>query len=145
MLDSRPNRSNQGPDATMPVALDELHEVTTAGLFTPLAPELVACERYDVRLAPHSESNFYIGFEPRVGIFVATHRPLPLGVTVSIRIRMPRDMCLVSEGYVHWIRDTAHCGFPPGMGVRLDTLTPSQEQVVNRYMAQREALFFPER
>lgn len=143
---SRPNPA----DSTIEVQLKDLCEASLTSIGVDAEPaDRVSCERFEVRLGPCSDSNFYVGFEPRIGLFIATHRSLPLGATVDVRIHFPTGQSIASEGYVHWRRDAASSdlltqGPEPGLGIRLDHLSPRARRLTKAFMSQREPLFFPE-
>lgn len=136
----------QQVENTEEVSLTDLDESAGAARPSERAAfaQMVDGERFEVGLGLRSESNFYVGFEPRVGLFIATHHRLPLGVTTAVRIEFPGGNCLTAEGYVHWVRDTADASAAPGFGMRFDRLSPRAMALVQRFMRKREPMFFPE-
>ncbi|HEX3773797.1 MAG TPA: PilZ domain-containing protein [Polyangiaceae bacterium] len=115
------------------------------------APESVRREheRYSVELEVNlgSEHNFYAGLAENLsagGVFVATHRLQKVGSTIDLKLRLPdSDETYDLIGQVRWVRvynemsDT-----PPGLGIRFLELPPRVGVAINKFLDQREPLFF---
>ncbi len=116
-----------------------------------LVPESVRREhdRFSVELeiSVLSEHNLYAGLAENLsagGLFIATHKLQPVGSKLELALRMPgseQEFQVVGE--VRWVRlynedsDTS-----PGLGVRFLELPPGASVAIERFLAQREPLFF---
>src|SRR5262245_30459541 len=81
----------------------------------------------DVTLA--SDHNFYAGFAENLsagGIFVATHKALPVGEVLRLSIRLPgQDTAIEGAGEVRWVREySERSNVPPGLGLKFMELGP---------------------
>jgi uncharacterized protein (TIGR02266 family) len=96
-----------------------------------------------------SDSNLFTGFGTNVsegGLFVATINVLPVGTPVDLTFTLPGKSKLTVHGEVRWIRevnDRTPDVFP-GVGVRFVNLTPATAEVLKRFVAEREPLFYPD-
>jgi uncharacterized protein (TIGR02266 family) len=116
-----------------------------------VAPESVRREhdRFSVELEVNvlSEHNLYAGLAENLsagGLFIATHKLQKVGSKIELSLRMPdseEEFPVVGE--VRWVRlynelsDTS-----PGLGVRFLELPPGAAAAIERFLAQREPLFF---
>jgi Tfp pilus assembly protein PilZ len=92
-----------------------------------------------------SESNFYAGFDRPTGVFVATFDLPCLGESVTLWLTLPTlDGACVIRCTVDWIRDTAPDpdGVAPGAGLRFAELEGELRQAIDRFVEQREPIFF---
>jgi uncharacterized protein (TIGR02266 family) len=116
-----------------------------------LAPDGVRREHerfsVDLEVNVQSEHNFYAGLAENLsagGLFIATHKLQKVGSTIALSLRMPdSDEVYQIVGEVRWVRlyndqsDTS-----PGLGIRFKDLPPGAEAAINRFLGQREPLFF---
>jgi uncharacterized protein (TIGR02266 family) len=116
-----------------------------------VAPDSVRREhdRFSVELEVNvlSEHNLYAGLAENLsagGLFIATHKLQKVGSKIELALRMPgseEEFQIVGE--VRWVRlyneqsDTS-----PGLGVRFLDLPPGATAAIERFLAQREPLFF---
>ena len=94
-----------------------------------------------------SEHNLYAGLAENLsagGLFIATHKLQKVGSKIELSLRMPgSDEEFAVVGEVRWVRlyneqsDTS-----PGLGVRFLELPPGAAAAIERFLAQREPLFF---
>jgi uncharacterized protein (TIGR02266 family) len=109
------------------------------------------CGRVPLRTAVDlaSDSNLFTGFGTNVsegGLFVATINVLPVGTPVDLTFTLPGKSRLTVHGEVRWIRevnDRTPDVFP-GVGVRFVNLAPATAEVLKRFVAEREPLFYPD-
>lgn len=99
----------------------------------------------DVSLA--SDHNFYAGFAENLsagGIFVATHKMLPVGEVVMLAIRLPGyARPIEGAGQVRWVREySERSNVPPGLGLRFVHVAPGGAEAIERFLENREPLFF---
>ncbi|MEP7049130.1 MAG: TIGR02266 family protein [Pseudomonadota bacterium] len=116
-----------------------------------LAPGAVRREhdRYSVDLEVNvqSEHNLYAGLAENIsagGLFIATHELQKVGSKIELSLRMPdSDESFNITGEVRWLRlyneqsDTS-----PGLGIRFLDLPPGAAAAIDRFLAQRDPLFF---
>ena len=116
-----------------------------------LAPDGVRREhdRFTVELevSVSSENNLYAGLAENLsagGVFIATHKPQRVGSRIELSLRMPdseEEFPIVGE--VRWVRVyNEHSDTSPGFGVRFLSLPPGASAAIERFLAQREPLFF---
>ena len=101
----------------------------------------------DLQVSVLSESNFYAGLAENLsagGLFIATHQLQKVGSRIELSLRMPdSDEVFQIVGEVRWVRlynelsDTS-----PGLGVRFTELPPGATAAIDRFLGQREPLFF---
>ena|SRR5947207_9983421 len=101
----------------------------------------------DLDVTLESEHNFYAGFAENLsagGIFVATHKLLPVGQKIGLSIRLPGlEEPVLGIGEVRWVRDySERSNVPPGLGLKFLYLAPGCASVVQRFLENREPLFF---
>jgi uncharacterized protein (TIGR02266 family) len=115
------------------------------------APEGVRREhdRYavDLEVNVQSEHNLYAGLAENLsagGLFIATHELQKVGSKIELTLRMPdSEQSYNITGEVRWLRlyneqsDTS-----PGLGVRFLDLPPGASAAIERFLAQRDPLFF---
>jgi uncharacterized protein (TIGR02266 family) len=99
----------------------------------------------DVTLA--SDHNFYAGCAENLsagGIFVATHKLLPVGEVMRLSIRLPgQDTAVEGSGEVRWVREySERSNVPPGLGLRFLELAPGGVETIERFLQNRDPLFF---
>ena len=114
-------------------------------------PETVRREhnRFSVELevSVMSEHNLYAGLAENLsagGLFIATHKLQKVGSKIELNLRMPdseEEFPIVGE--VRWVRlYNEHSDTSPGLGVRFLDLPPGAAVAIERFIAQREPLFF---
>lgn len=96
-----------------------------------------------------SESNFFQGFSTNLsegGIFVATVQTLPRGTQVDLHFTLPDGHKLDIKGEVRWVREINDQtpDIFPGVGVQFAELPPQAAEVINKFVAAREPMFFPD-
>jgi uncharacterized protein (TIGR02266 family) len=100
----------------------------------------------DLDVSLGSDHNFYSGFAENLsagGVFVATHQLRPVGETVEVCIHLPDGTEVRAVGEVRWVRlFNPDSDMPPGMGLRFRELEPAANQAVERFLSQREPLFY---
>ncbi len=116
-----------------------------------LAPDAARREhdRFTVELEVNvlSENNLYAGLAENLsagGVFVATHKPQKVGAKIELSLRMPdseEEFPIVGE--VRWVRlYNEHSDTSPGFGVRFVSLPAGAAAAIERFLRQREPLFF---
>lgn len=100
----------------------------------------------DLDVSLGSDHNFYSGFAENLsagGVFVATHLLRPVGETLEICLHLPDGTEIRAVGEVRWTRVfNADSDTPPGMGVRFRQLEPTANAAIERFLRDREPLFF---
>jgi uncharacterized protein (TIGR02266 family) len=99
----------------------------------------------DVTLASHH--NFYAGFAENLsvgGIFVATHKILPVGEVLMLSIRLPGlAKPIDGAGEVRWVREySERSNVPPGLGLRFVEVGSDGIEAIQRFLENRDPLFF---
>ena len=101
----------------------------------------------DLQVSVLSEHNLYAGLAENIsagGLFIATHQLQPVGSRIELSLRMPEtDGEFHIVGEVRWVRVyNERSDTPPGFGVRFTELPLGAAAAINRFLAQREPLFF---
>ncbi|HET9955568.1 MAG TPA: TIGR02266 family protein [Polyangiaceae bacterium] len=100
----------------------------------------------DLDVSLGSEHNFYSGFAENLsvgGVFVATHRLRAVGDSVEICVHLPDGSEVHAVGEVRWVRVfNAHSDTPPGMGLHFLKLEPGSEQAIQKFLREREPIFY---
>lgn len=96
-----------------------------------------------------TDSNFYVGFSSDIsegGVFIATTQAVPLGRRVELNFKLPGEEPLTVLGEVRWSRDPNDAApeIFPGVGVRFLDLPHSRLQIIRKFIAAREPMFYPE-
>jgi uncharacterized protein (TIGR02266 family) len=93
---------------------------------------------------PH---DFYTGITQDLshgGIFVGTHRIVPIGAKMQLTFILDgREITAAAE--VTWLRDpttAASAGTEPGMGLRFISIAEEDREFIEAYVAQRETIFY---
>ncbi|MCP4606757.1 MAG: TIGR02266 family protein [Proteobacteria bacterium] len=102
---------------------------------------------FEVEIGKETNTNFFAGFSQDIssgGLFIATYDIHPIGTKLTVKARLPSDRVLAGEAAVHWIREynEASPDVAPGMGVIFAELDPDESQEINRFMTDREAIFY---
>ncbi|MGC4090294.1 MAG: TIGR02266 family protein [Polyangiaceae bacterium] len=100
----------------------------------------------DLDVSLGSDHNFYSGFAENLsvgGVFVATHQVRPVGEKVEVSIHLPDGTEVRATGEVRWTRlFNAESDMPPGMGLRFTELNTGADKAIERFLQQREPLFY---
>ncbi len=108
-------------------------------------------ERVDleIEIGMESDTNFYTGIMQDIsagGVFVATHNLHKIGEKMRIELRLPgTPHPLVVHTVVSWIRQESNGSADEpaaGMGLRFIAPDPALVAACNRFMEQRESLFY---
>jgi len=92
-----------------------------------------------------SEHNFYTGFTENIstgGLFVATRDIKSVGTVVRVKFVLPGlPGAVEADAVVRWVREV---GDPDhhGMGVQFTHLSPPVRDAIDRFIKQRESIFF---
>jgi|RhiMethySRZTD1v2_1073278.scaffolds.fasta_scaffold45843_3 uncharacterized protein (TIGR02266 family) len=130
-------------------------EERTEARFSPIhSQEIEAQQRrsesrfaVDLDVGLGSDHNFYAGFAENLsagGIFVATHLLKPVGSSIELSIHLPDlEAPIVGKGEVRWVREyNERSDMPPGMGIRFNEIGPEAQTAIEKFLKQREPLFF---
>ena len=114
---------------------------------TPLGRRGEARYRVDLEVGLASPHNFYGGLAENIsvgGVFVATHKTLPVGERVEVAIDVPDCPYIVRGiGEVRWTRGVcSDKNVPPGIGVKFLHLEEGGEETIRRFLRDREPLIF---
>ncbi len=114
---------------------------------TPLGRRGDARYRVALEVGIASQHNFYGELAEDLsvgGVFVATHRALPVGERVEVAIDVPKCSYIVRGiGEVHWIRDYCRdSDVPPGIGVKFLHLEEGGAETIQRFLRDRAPLIF---
>ena len=102
----------------------------------------------EAELGAHSSSNFYKTLNgndivDHGGIFVATYSVPKLGSRVLLRVHLPGGYKFDCDAIVRWTREARdNPDAPPGFGAQFRGITPEQRQLIQRYVRNREPLFY---
>lgn len=107
--------------------------------------------RYRVQLdvTVTSDHNFYAGFAENMsvgGLFIATHQLKAVGDRIDFSLALPGSgEPIRGSGVVRWVRLYSESSdAPPGMGIRFEALDAGSRRRIERFLAQREPMFFDE-
>jgi len=105
---------------------------------------------FELQVHQDSEHNFYTGFTDNIsegGLFIASEQRIDLGTEISFKLELPtlsgpQDL----KGVVRWVRysDDPQEGSPNGVGVQFLELTPNVKASIERFISQRESIFYDE-
>jgi uncharacterized protein (TIGR02266 family) len=104
----------------------------------------------EVEVGIDTHTNFYVGFCENLsagGLFVATFRLLPVGTEIALTFTLPDETPVSVNAVVRWIRDPHDLevrDVPPGMGLQFVDVGPTEQTHIERYVAQRDPMFFPD-
>jgi uncharacterized protein (TIGR02266 family) len=101
-----------------------------------------------VDVTMESESTFYNGFTENIsagGLFIATYDTRPLGQRLSLEFSIPgKAEPITAEGEIRWVREYNETtpDIIPGMGVRFLNLTQEDGDLIEKFTALKEPLFY---
>ena len=102
--------------------------------------------KVDLDVSLGRDHNFYSGFAENLsagGVFIATHLLRPVGEVVEVCVHLPDGAVIRAHGEVRWVRVfNAESDTPPGIGVRFTVLESGCEEAVERFLHEREPIFF---
>jgi hypothetical protein len=102
----------------------------------------------EAELGAHSASNFYKTLSgndivDHGGIFVSTYNIPRMGAQIMLRVHLPGGYHFDSRGVVRWTREARdNPDAPPGFGAQFQGITGEQRQLIQRYVRNREPLFY---
>ena len=139
--------------AAVPSAPPSPRETSEEATFTPTPHGSSDVRRVHARFTVDldvtlgSQHNFYAGFAENLsagGIFVATHKILPVGEVLMLSIRLPRlTRPIEGAGEVRWVREySERSNVPPGLGLRFVEIAPAGIEAIHRFLENRDPLFF---
>jgi uncharacterized protein (TIGR02266 family) len=115
--------------------------------FTPDNRRRAARYSVDLDVTMSSDHNFYAGFAENIssgGLFVATYVQRPKGDRMEIKLNLPgcpEPICAVGE--VRWVRVfSERSNVPPGLGIRFIELSAADQAAIERFLKDREPLFY---
>ena len=76
------------------------------------------------------------------GMFIVTHRDIPLGTNVMLSFTLPNGVALEVIGIVRWARGKDSDGIA-GLGVAFFCLEPEAKKTIHDFCAVREAIYVP--
>lgn len=76
------------------------------------------------------------------GMFVVTHREIPIGTHVMLSFALPNGASLEVIGVVQWQRGKESDGVA-GLGIAFFCLEPEAKQTIHDFCAVREAIYVP--
>src|SRR3712207_4985933 len=132
---------------------DARRDERTEARFSELDSDDAAAQRrthsryaVDLDVSLGSDHNFYSGFAENLsagGVFIATHLLRPVGEMVEVCIHLPDGSEIRGHGEVRWVRIfNSESDTPPGIGVRFTALEPGCEKAIDRFLHEREPIFF---
>ena len=130
-----------------------MRKASSAQPVEPPAPESSGAHRrehqrfgVDLDVSLGSDHNFYSGFAENLscgGVFIATHQIRPVGETVEVCIHLPDGSEVRASGEVRWVRlYNPDSDLPPGMGLRFSALDAAANQAIERFLREREPIFY---
>lgn len=93
--------------------------------------------------------NFYTGFAEDVsegGLFVNTYDIKPIGTEFDLKFSLPSGEEVEATAIVRWVREPRdpNSEVPPGMGLQFLALSDINKAAIERFLKQREPLFYDE-
>ena len=76
------------------------------------------------------------------GMFIVTHRDIPLGTNVMLSFALPNGVALEVIGVVRWTRGKDSDGIA-GLGIAFFCLEPEAKKTIHDFCAVREAIYVP--
>ncbi len=127
--------------------LAELHiEVEAPRTFDEWTESISALPELEVALAPHSENNFYGGFDEEHpdGLFLATYRDIAVGTPVYAIVHLPGGCQFRTPALVEFTRgqEAAACDASPGVGLRMCGLDARMRRLIREFVRHRPPMFY---
>jgi uncharacterized protein (TIGR02266 family) len=110
-----------------------------------------ASERYDleIKVDLESEHNFYTGLTQNIsagGLFIATHHLRRIGDRITLKFQLPgSEQAVEVETEVRWIRENSaltRADGATGMGVRFINLSPEATTAIQKFLSNRDSLYY---
>jgi hypothetical protein len=105
-----------------------------------------ALPELEVALAPHSESNFYAGFDDEHpdGVFLATYAQVAVGAPVYVSVHLPGGYRFRCAAMVEWSRtsEAAEPGLPAGLGLSMCGLDVATRRLIRTFVRRRKPMFY---
>lgn len=137
---------------------DETERPVTESMLVP-GPNQRVHPRYEVSfdITLLGENNFYVGLSQNLsegGVFIATHRTLPVGTPVLMSFTLPRtERAVCVTGVVQWTRepdaivdesdpDTWLSAVKPGMGIQFADLDEETGTAIREFTRWRTPEFY---
>jgi uncharacterized protein (TIGR02266 family) len=104
--------------------------------------------RFELNVDAVSDHNFYTGFTDNIsegGLFIATDQHINLDTELTFHLNLPTLTGTHElKGVVRWVRhsDEPEPGSPNGVGVQFISLTQELKSGIERFIAQRESIFY---
>jgi uncharacterized protein (TIGR02266 family) len=114
-------------------------------------PHVRASERFDleVKVDLESDSNFYTGLTQNIsagGLFIATNAIRKIGDRITLKFSLPGTAEPVAvETEVRWIRENSalhKIEGASGMGVRFVNLSPLAAAAIQKFLEDRDSLYY---
>jgi Tfp pilus assembly protein PilZ len=105
----------------------------------------------EAALGAHSATNFYKGLAAgdvvaSGGLFIATYQVPDVGEPLLLKITMPGGYAFEAKGVVAWRRDvqvsSTSPGETPGFGAQFSEISDEGRGLIQRYVRNREPLFY---
>jgi uncharacterized protein (TIGR02266 family) len=109
------------------------------------APHTGPREKLEANVGATTESNFFVGFSGDIaegGVFIATYATFAVGAPVEVLVTLPGGYSSTIPGSVRFVRDPMDMDSEPGVGVRFDTLTQEQRDLILRFIRKRAPVFY---
>ena len=102
----------------------------------------------DCEVGLETETNFFAGFGWDIssgGLFVACFEPMHVGQEVEVSFSLPGGPAVRAVCVVRWTRDSegSNSHVLPGVGLQFLDLSKEGRAAVERFVKQREPMFFP--
>jgi len=110
-----------------------------------------ASERYDleIKVDLESEHNFYTGLTQNIsagGLFIATHHLRRIGDRITLKFQLPgSEKSVEVETEVRWIRENSaltRADGATGMGVRFINLSSDATTAIQKFLSNRDSLYY---
>ncbi len=116
------------------------------------APDTIppaGARHFEAHLAANSPSNFYQGLAgndvvEHGGVFIATYERPAIGAPLWLKITLPGGYEFEASAVVAWTRESGAPGSPPGFGAKFDKISSQARKLVQRFVRNREPLFYEE-
>lgn len=143
-----PPRPSKAPDAE-PAVVEA--PVAAAAAASPSEPTSKASASAGTvvraELGVRSDSNFYKGLSgndvvDHGGLFVATYVIPKVGTSIRLLVTMPGGYEFDVPATVAWVREAGSTSQAPGFGARMQEMSADNRGLVQRYVKNREPMFY---